>query len=81
MRNAGLEEAQAGIKITRRNINNLRCQEPARGTPLVAKVMKKEAQHTQRRDRASGVPLEILEHLPLKSESAYFTVLCSHLHL
>ena len=23
MRNAGLEEAQAGIKITRRNINNL----------------------------------------------------------
>ena len=24
MRNAGLEEAQTGIKITRRNINNLR---------------------------------------------------------
>ena len=24
MRNAGLQEAQAGIKITRRNINNLR---------------------------------------------------------
>ena len=24
MRNAGLEEAQAGIKITRRNINDLR---------------------------------------------------------
>ena len=24
MRNAGLEEAQSGIKITRRNINNLR---------------------------------------------------------
>ena len=24
MRNAGLEEIQAGIKITRRNINNLR---------------------------------------------------------
>ena len=26
MRNAGLEEAQAGIKITRRNINNLICR-------------------------------------------------------
>ena len=26
MRNAGLEEAQAGIKIARRNINNLRCR-------------------------------------------------------
>ena len=25
MRNAGLEEVQAGIKIARRNINNLRC--------------------------------------------------------
>ena len=25
MRNAGLEEAQAGIKIATRNINNLRC--------------------------------------------------------
>ena len=27
MRNAGLEEAQAGIKIARRNINNLRCED------------------------------------------------------
>ena len=25
MRNIGLDEAQAGIKIIRRNINNLRC--------------------------------------------------------
>ena len=25
MRNTGLDEAQAGIKISRRNINNLRC--------------------------------------------------------
>ena len=25
MRKAGLDEAQAGIKIARRNINNLRC--------------------------------------------------------
>ena len=43
--------------------------------------MRKEARHMQRRDRASGVPLEILEHLRLKPESAYFTALCSHLHL
>ena len=33
MRNAGLEEAQAGIKIARRNINNLRL---ADGTILMA---------------------------------------------
>ena len=25
MQNAGLDEAQAGVKIARRNINNLRC--------------------------------------------------------
>ena len=33
MRNAGLQEAQAGIKIARRNLNNLRC---ADDTTLVA---------------------------------------------
>ena len=33
MRNAGLEEAEAGIKIARRNINNLRY---ADGTTLIA---------------------------------------------
>ena len=33
MRNAGLEEAQAGIKIARRNINNFRC---ADDTSLIA---------------------------------------------
>ena len=42
----------------------------------MAKVMRKEARHTQRRDQASGVPLEILEHLPPKPESAYF-LLCA----
>ena len=45
---------------------------PGAGAPPVAKVTRKEARHTQRRDRASGVPLEIPEHLPPKPESAYF---------
>ena len=40
------------------------CWGPEWGTPPVTKVMRKEARHTQRRDRASGVPLEILERLP-----------------
>ena len=35
MRNAGLEETQAGIKIARRNINNLRYTDD---TTLIAKV-------------------------------------------
>ena len=56
------------------------CREPARDIPLVTKVMRKGARHTQRRDRASGVPPDILEHLPPKKpESAYFIALCSHL--
>ena len=37
---------------------------PGAGAPPMAKVMRKEARHTQRRDGASRVPLEILEHLP-----------------
>ena len=37
MRNAGLEEAKAGIKIARRNINNLRY---ADDTTLWQKVKK-----------------------------------------
>ena len=43
--------------------------------------MRKETRHTQRQDQASGVPLDILEHLPPKPESAYFTALCFHLWL
>jgi len=38
--------------------------------------MRKEARHTQRWDLASGVPLEILAHLPPTPESAYF-LLCA----
>ena len=37
MRSAGLEEAQAGIKIARRNISNLRY---ADNTTLMAEVKK-----------------------------------------
>ena len=42
----------------------------------MAKVMRKEARHTQRRDRASGVPLEILEHLP-HNQSLPTLLLCA----
>ena len=40
MRNAGLEEAQAGIKIARRNINNLRCADDTTLTELKGLLMK-----------------------------------------
>ena len=37
MRNTGLDETQAGIKIAKRNTNNLRC---ADGTTLMAESEK-----------------------------------------
>ena len=44
MRNAGLEEAQAGVKIARRNINNLRYADDtslmAEGEELKSLLMK-----------------------------------------
>ena len=47
------------------------------GIPLVTKVMRKEARHTQRRDWASGVPLDILEYLPPKNQSLPTLLLCA----
>ena len=57
--------------------SSVRCREPARDIPLVTKVMRKEARHTQRRDQASGVPLDILEHLPPKNQSLPTLLLCA----
>ena len=45
MRNAGLEEAQAGIKIARRNINNLRY---ADDTTLLAERTKEPPDESER---------------------------------
>ena len=53
------------------------CREPARDIPLMTKVMRKEARHTQRWDRASGVPPDILEHLPPKNQSLPTLLLCA----
>ena len=50
---------------------------PEWGTPPMAKVMRKEARHTQRWDRASGVPLDMLEHLPPKNQSLPTLLLCA----
>ena len=53
MRNAGLEETQAGIKISRRNINNLRY---ADDNTLMAEIEEEiksllmKAQHSENED-------------------------------
>ena len=49
--------------------------------PPLAKVMRKEDWHTQRRDQASGVSLEILEQSTPKTRVCLLSGLCFHLHL
>ena len=44
MRNAGLEEAQAGIKIARRNINNLRYTESEEELKSLLMKVKEESE-------------------------------------
>ena len=61
MRNAGLEEAQAGIKIARRNINNLRY---ADDTTLMAESEEKLRNHLMKVKEESekvGLKLNILK--------------------
>ena len=60
------------------SLSKLWCGERA---PPLAKVMRKEAWHMQRRDQASGVSLEILEQSTPKTRVCLLSALCLHLHL
>ena len=57
MRNAGLEEAQAGIKIARRNINNLKY---ADGTTLIAESEEQLKRHLMKvKEESEKVGLQL----------------------
>ena len=56
MRNAGLEDAQAGIKIARRNINNLRY---ADDTTLMAESELKNLLKVKKESEKVGLKLNI----------------------
>ena len=59
MRNAGLEEAQAGIKVTKRNINNLRYVDD---TTLIAEskeVLKSLLMKAKQESEKAGLKLNI----------------------
>ena len=49
MRSAGLEEAQAGIKIARRNINNLRYADDTTLTAVSEEELKSHLMKVKRR--------------------------------
>ena len=51
MRNAGLDEAQAGIKIARRSINNLRY---ADNTTTYGRKQKRTKEHPDESERGEG---------------------------
>ena len=48
MRNAGLEEAEAGIKIARRNINNLRYADDAESEEELKSLLMKVKEESEK---------------------------------
>ena len=54
MRNAGLDEAQAGIKISGRNINNLRCADTITLMALSAEELKRLLMRTNERQEGKS---------------------------
>ena len=67
MRNTGLEEAQAGIKTARRNINNLRC---ADDTTLMAESeeeLKSLLMKVKEESEKVGLKLNIQNILGIRS--------------
>ena len=69
MRNSGLEEAQAGIKIAGRNINNLRY---ADDTTLMAESEEKPLDESERRELKSWLKAQHSENKDRGIQSHYF---------
>ena len=59
MRNAGLEETQAGIKIARRNINNLRYAEDTTLTAEIEEELKSLLMKVKEESGTVGLKLNI----------------------
>ena len=59
MRNAGLDEAQAGIKIARRNINNLRYADDATLTAEGEEELKSLLRKVKEKSEKVGLKLNI----------------------
>ena len=61
MRNAGLEEAQAGIKIAGRNINNLRYADDTTLTAESEEELKSRLMKVKEESEKVGLTLNILK--------------------
>ena len=72
MRNAGLDEAQAGIKTARRNINNFRY---ADDTTLMAEELKSLLMKMKEESEKAGLKLNIQKtKMPSKSHISAWSV-------
>ena len=69
MRNAGLEEAQAGIKIARRNINNLRYAEDITFTSRKQRGPKELLMKVKEESEKAGLKLNIQKTKVMISDS------------
>ena len=71
MRNAGLDEAQAGIKISRRSINNLRC---ADDTTIMAESeeLKRLLMRVKEESEKAGLKLNIKKKENLSDAIQYY---------
>ena len=63
MRNAGLDEAQAGIKIAGRNINNLRCADDTTLTSESEEELKNLLMKLKQESKKFGLKLYIQKNL------------------
>ena len=61
MRNAGLDEAQAGIKIARRNINNLRYADDTTLMSECKEELKSLLMKVKEESEKAGLKLNILK--------------------
>ena len=59
MRNAGLEEAQVGIKTARRNINNLRYADDTTQTAESKEELKSLLMRVKEKSKKAGLKLNI----------------------
>ena len=59
MRNAGLEEAQAGVKIARRNINNLRYADDTTLTAESEEELRSFLMKVKEKNEKAGLKLTI----------------------
>ena len=75
MRNAGLDKLQAGIKITRRNINNLRYADDTTSMAEGKEELKSLFMRVKEESEKAGLNLVLIKYIKKKLRSLYLVPL------